>query len=211
MTEMTSGLEAALQQPRALVFGALEINFPGHDLRLLDGSGELVIDGHTFAGRDPTFGTIASCKPVTDGNPDQAPTLTIGLLPPSATAAASLASAAMQGSRVRLWMGVVDMITGLVVPDPMVLFDGEIDVPTLRWRERSREVEYRVVSVFEKFFDQEEGIRLSDSHHQALWPGELGLNFVTGVTQSVYWGAQAPAPSVTQASGFNRFGGAYMQ
>lgn len=211
MTELTPGLEAALQQPRALLFGALEINFPDHDLRLLDGSGELVIGGNTFVGRDPTFGTIASCKPVTDGNADQAPTLTVSLLPPSGTAAATLASAAMQGSRVRLYMGAVDMMTGLVVPDPKVLFDGEIDVPTLRWRTRAREVEYRVVSVFEKFFDQEEGIRLSDSHHQALWPGELGLAFVTGVTQPVYWGAQPPVSAVRTASSANRFGGNYMQ
>ena len=108
-------------------------------------------------------------------------------------------------------MGVVDMLTGLVVPDPMVLFDGEIDVPTLRWRQRGREVEYRVVSVFEKFFDQEEGIRLSDSHHQSLWPGELGLSYVTGVTEQVYWGADAPAPTVTTIGGFNRFAGAFAQ
>lgn len=210
MSEMTTGLETALQGARPTVFGAIEINFPGADLRLLDGSAQIVIAGNTFSGRDATYGTIASCKAVTDGGGDQAPTLTIGLLPPSATARTALASASMQGARVRLWMGVVDPVTGLVVPDPLVLFDGEIDVPTMKWGQRTREVEYRVVSVFERFFDLEEGIRLSDSHHQALWPGELGLAYVTGVTENVYWGADAPRSAVTSVGSFT-WGGVLKQ
>lgn len=200
MGEMTPALQSALRSERPLIFGALEINLPGYDLRLLDGSGEIMIAGNKFVGRDPTFGTIASVKSISDGNSDQAPTMAIALLPPSNTARTTLASSAMQGSRVRIWMGVVDMASGQVVPDPMVLFDGEIDVPTMNWAMRRREVEYRVVSVFEKFFDLEEGIRLSDSHHQAVWPGEKGLEYVTGVTESVFWGQETPQSSMVSST-----------
>ena len=59
---MTPGLESALRADRPLIFGALEINLPGYDLRLLDGSGEVMIGGNKFVGRDATFGTIASVK-----------------------------------------------------------------------------------------------------------------------------------------------------
>lgn len=188
MGEMTPALAAAIAADRALLFGAIEINFPGYDLRLVDGSAELMMGGEKFVGRDPTFGTISSIDSLTDGAGDQAPRVSLSLLPPSDTAAASLASAPMQRSRVRFWLGVLDMPTGIVVPDPLLLFDGELDVATMKWGMRTREVEYRIVSVFERFFDLEEGIRLSDSWHQSVWPGELGLSFVTGVTENVPWG-----------------------
>lgn len=192
MSDLTPAMEAALAAPRALMFGALEINFPGYDLRLLDGSAEIVLFGETFCGRDPQFGTLASIDTIKDGIGDQAPAKKITLLPPTGAAAATLAAATMQGSRVRAWLGVLDAQSGQPIPDPITLFDGEIDVPVMKWSTRGREVEYRVVSVFERFFELEEGIRLSDSHHQAVWPGELGLEFVTGVAEQVFWGMDRP-------------------
>lgn len=195
MSELTTELEAAIAADRALIFGAVEINFPDDDLRLLDGSAEVPLFGETFRGRDPTFGTIAAIEPLKDGGGEQAPVVKLTLLPPSDAAAATLASASMQGSRVRMWMGVLDRATGLPVPDPYLAFDGEIDVPTIKWTMRGREVEYRIVSVFERFFELEEGIRLSDAWHQDVWPGELGLAFVTGVAEQVPWGMEAAGAS----------------
>ena len=190
MGEMTPALLAALQGDRPLVFGAVEINLPGHDVRLLDGSAEVTIGGNVFRGKDDTFGVLASVKEISDGIGDEAPVMSITLLPPDDSSAVTLASAAMQGSPVRAWLGVLDMGTGLPVPDPLLLFAGEVDVPTIKWTMRGREVEYRCGSVFDRFFDLEEGIRLSDSHHQNIWGGELGLKFVTGVTKAVYWGTE---------------------
>lgn len=191
MSELTPAMQAAIATDRAVVFGAIEINFPGADLRLLDGSAEVPMFGHVFRGRDPQFGTIGSVDTLKDGTGDQAPTTSITLLPPDDAAAAALASSSMQGSRVRLWLGVLNPATGLPVPDPYCVFDGEIDVPTMKWKMRGREVEYRIISVFERFFELEEGIRLSDSHHQDVWPGEFGLAFATGVAEQVYWGVGA--------------------
>jgi hypothetical protein len=43
--------------------------------------------------------------------------------------------------------------------------------------------------------------KLSDSFHQAVWPGELGLEFVTTVTRKIYWRANDPAgPGVVRAT-----------
>jgi len=190
VTELTPEMDAAIAADRALVFGAVEINFPGQDVQLLDGSAEVPMFSSVFRGKDPDFGTIGSVDPIKDGTGDQAPAVKLTLLPPDETATATLGSAAMQGSRVRMWLGVLDPVTGLPVPDPYVLFDGEIDVPTLKWTMRGREVEYRVGSVFEGFFELEEGIRLSDSWHQDVWEGELGLSFVTGVAEPVPWGTE---------------------
>ncbi len=40
----------------------------------------------------------------------------------------------------------------------------------------------------ERLFQIEEGRRLSDAFHQKVWPGELGLGFVTDVETWVPWG-----------------------
>jgi hypothetical protein len=104
----------------------------------------------------------------------------------------------MQGSRVTVLVGVVDPATGIAIGTPEVLFLGEIDVPTLRLGEKSRQVEFTVVSVFERLFEVDEGERASDGFHQSIWPGELGLSLVNGTEEKLWWGAKAPAGSTGQ-------------
>src|SRR3546814_20326641 len=87
----------------------------------------------------------------------------------------------MQGSVVSLWLAAVDRATGAVIPEPLLLFTGELDQPTLTVDKGSRELEFECVSGFERLFDNEEGLRLADSWHQSVWPGEMGLANVTGI------------------------------
>ena len=192
MSELTPALDAALSAPAPTVFGAVEISLPGYDLRLLDGAGVVSFGGKTFVGRDPIYGTLAAIEDIGDGVTDEAPAVGITLLPASDAAAASLAAPTMQGSPVAIWIGAIDRATGAVIPDPYPLFLGELDVPTLRSGANSRSLEYEVVSVFERFFDDDEGARLADGFHKSVWPGEHGFAFVTGVTETVYWGMDAP-------------------
>jgi hypothetical protein len=98
-----------------------------------------------------------------------------------------LAAAAMQGSRVRVWLGAVS--AGAVVADPYLLFDGEVDQPTLTVGKGTRTLEYDCVSSFERLFDLDEGFRLVDAEHQRIWSGETGLENVTALPRTIYWGA----------------------
>ncbi len=188
MAELTLAMQTALAAPVVRIFGAVEINLPGYDLRLIDGPAAFkAAPWNAFRGRDPVYGTLTAIDSLTDGIGDEAPKVSITLTPASGVAAGQLSAASLQGSPTRMWLGVVDVATGMVVPDPYLLFDGVLDVPTLNWG-RTRTVDYEIASVFERFFDLEEGIRLSDSWHQSVWPGELGLAFVTGVAETVPWG-----------------------
>ncbi|MFC3711257.1 hypothetical protein ACFOMD_01660 [Sphingoaurantiacus capsulatus] len=193
-------LEAALSGPSPTWFGALKIELPGHILRLLDGAGFVDFDGGTFVGRDPVYGVLAAIEEIGDGVGDEAPAIGITLHPASDASAAALAAPGMQGSRVSLFVGAVDRATGLVVPDPELVFVGELDVPTLRSTRNGRSLDFDVVSTFERFFDDDEGARLSDGFHQSVWPGELGLAHVTGVEKTVYWGMDAPPDAKAKAS-----------
>jgi len=200
MTQMTPQLDAALAGFAPTVFGAVEILLPDYTLRLIEGAGRLSFGGNTFVGRDPTFGVIDSVDVIADGTGDDAPEVRLTLLPASDAAAATLASATMQGSQVSIWLGALDPATGQVIPDPLLVFLGELDVPTLKAGEHRRELEYSVVSVFEHFFSDDEGARLSDTFHQSIWPGEKGFAFVTNVDTPVYWGADPPPANVAPVS-----------
>ena len=190
MTQLTPAFDAALAGWSPTIFGAVSIALPGYTMNLLDGAGVLAFEGRTYAGRDPTFGALASIDSLTDGTGDNAPALSITLLPSGNAAAGTLAAATMQGSQVLIHIGAVDPASGAVIADPQLLFIGELDVPTLQSKANSRELDYEVVSVFERFFQDDEGARLAPGYHKSIWPGELGLDDVTGVAQTFYWGVE---------------------
>ena len=193
---MDPTLKSALAQPSVLLFGALRIALPAYTIRLLDGSGTLQIGGETYVGCDDVFGTIAELSELSEEIGDQAPEITIKLFPPNISAAATLASPDMQGCSVQLLVGAVNMTTGAVIGTPEVVFLGEIDVPTVEIdAQGERSVSFTVVSVFERLFEVEEGQRASNGWHQSIWPGELGLEHMTGTDVNLYWGAKPPQGS----------------
>ena len=99
----------------------------------------------------------------------------------------------MQGAAVRIWVGAIDPATGAVVPDPDSLGEYTVDVPILISSEKNRRVSLQLVSALERAFDTDRGNTLSSAFHQSVWSGELGLQYVTGVAQRIYWGQRMPA------------------
>jgi hypothetical protein len=192
MTQLTPALDSAFRSVAPILYGSVEINLPDYDLRLLDGAGILGIDGATFVGHDPVFGVLESIEELEDGLGDQAPAIAINLLPASEAAAGQLSSPTFQGSRVRIRIGAVDRATGLSIGTHL-LFVGELDVPTLTVGKGKRSLSFQCVSAFERFFDNDEGARLSDSFHQSIWPGERAFANITGIEQTIYWGVASPS------------------
>ena len=202
MGELSLSMLAALLPPNVRIFGACQIDFPDYSLKLIDGPTAFpAAPWNAFVARDPIYGTLTAIEAISDGTGDSAPEVTLTLSPASDAAATQLAAASMQGSRTRFWLGVQDRVTGAVVPDPYLLADYRVDVPTLKWGQQARSVEYTLVDVFDRLFDLEEGIRLSDAWHQGIYAGELGLEYVTGIDQAVYWGTDAPKGAVSAGAG----------
>lgn len=192
MTSLTPAMDAAVAAPNPVIFGAVQIDLPSYTLRVIDGAATVTFNGGNFVGRDPTYGVLDSVNPIDDGFGDQAPALEFTFLPAKDAAAADLANAGMQGCRIRAWLGVLLRTTGVVVADPCLLFDGELDVPTLTIGKAKRQLAYACVSAMERLFANDEGIRLSDGWHQSVFPGETGLANMTGIVKKVYWGVAAP-------------------
>lgn len=209
MSAFTPGMQSALAADAPIIFGALRIQLPDRVLRLLDGSGNVTFGGETYTGLDATFGTLAAVNEISDGVGDEAPAISLTLVPASSAAAAMLASPAMQGSAVSLWLGAVDRATGAVVPDPLLVFQGVLDQPVLSVEKGVRELELECVSGFERLFDNDEGVRLADSFHKNVWPTEQGLANVSGIIRTIYWGVEAPRGSIFFGGGGGGFGGTF--
>jgi hypothetical protein len=195
VTALSPALDNALAGPTPFVFGAIRFELPSTDLALLDGSGQIVFDGFTYRGQDATYGTLGEIETLSDGTGDTAPAVSVTLYPSGDAAAADLASPTYQGAPVYLHVGAIEPSTGAVIGTHL-LFAGEIDVPKLRSEANSRALDMEIVSVFQRFFAEDEGIRLSPNWHKSVWPGETGLDDVTGVQDTVYWGVEAPKQTI---------------
>jgi hypothetical protein len=204
----TPAVEAALHAFNPLICALLEVNLPDYDLRLVDGATHVPWGDRTFKGRDPVYGVWVSTDALGDGLGDDVPALGLSFVPTSAAVAGELTAPNVQGSRCRLWFAVIDRSNGLVVPDPLLLFDGELDQPTVETGMHVLRLDYDVVSAFERLFLDDEGIRLSDAFHQSVWPGERGLEYMSGLVRTIIWGpGDRPGGMVTGTTGGGAFGG----
>ena len=193
--------EAALDQATVTIAGLVEMILPGYTLRLCDGSAVINFGGSLYPGSDDRFGSLAAISPVSSGEGNAAPALDFTFIPASSAAVADLSSPTFQGSRVRVWLAVIDPATGLVVGAAERVFFGLIDTTELVIGRGSRELNMQCVSGFERMFANSEGQRLADAFHQSIWPGELGLSNVTGVTKNVPWGVESPPRAISYGSG----------
>ena len=199
---MTPQMQAAFAGREVLIAGLVEITLADYVIRLCDGAGVIGWGDSVFKGRDPVFGTIGEVEALDEQVGDSIPGLEMTLLPPSTSAAVQLSTTSMQGAPVRLWLAVVDRMTGQVVPTPELLFAGEVDVTELELDRGSRVLRMSIASVWERLFEPNEGATLSDSFHRSIWPTEHGFAFTTGTPIDRLWGPGDKPPAVTTVASF---------
>lgn len=206
-------LTAALATDGVYMFGAVRIDLDGigsmtGPLCLVDGAAQIDISGETYSGEHSQYGSLDSIDVITEADGQEAPEIRLTLNVPDATGAAQLASADMQGREVQILVGAVDNLSGLIIGTPEVIFLGEIDVPKLTSAKGERTLEFTIVSVFERLFEVEDGVRAQDGWHQSIWPGELGFDYMSGTDKNLYWASQPP-PQTGLATGVPGIGGGY--
>lgn len=193
---------AALAQPTVLMSLCMELRLPGYDLRLSDaGFYHFTWESEvrSFAASDPTYGTLGGVGPISDGVASDAPSIEVVLFPPTNAAMASLSSPEAQGSLLRVWVVVLDQVTGAVIGTPELWFKGNTDVPSVSIGERTDAVSITVNSVLFAAKQADEGARLNGGFHKRAWPGELGLDY-SGNNQTDYWGAERSKPVIDYAA-----------
>lgn len=182
-------------------FAALEILFDT-PLRLAAAGVPISFDSKGFMPEHPDFGVWSGLEGLGEDVGVSAPGVVVGLQTPSGAPLAALVDPAAQGAEASIWWGFVDAATGLVVPDPELVFTGFFDRGRIGVGRNTRTLELEIVSAWERLFADNEGQRLNDAWLQAMFPGDLGLEFVTGVDQQLPWGGDGPRPQVvTRNSG----------
>lgn len=196
MSVFSPALDAEFSKDNVTFFGALTLTVGADTIRLLDGSAHLRIGGDLYTGEDPVYGSWGSMESFEDGSGDEAPGLSIMILPADDAAALALTAPDMQGETVRVHIGARNDATGLTVGEPYLLFDGEVDVPKHEFGKNMLQASLECVGGMERLFFEDEGIKLAPTFHQQVWPGELGFNHVTGIQDIIYWGSNKPSNAV---------------
>jgi hypothetical protein len=183
------------------LIGLLRIDLPSRSVLLCDG-GFMPWGSDVFQSIDPTFGTIAGLDSLKEGADEEVPDMEIRFLPPQSAPIADLSQPGYQKCRVRLWLAEYNPDEGLLVGEPEMQFDGQIDQTVLTLGgDGSRELSVTIVSTAERLFERNLGNSLTGSFHKSVWPGETGHDNATGLGIPVAWGVEA-APSI---------GGSYLQ
>ena len=170
------------------------IDLPTGSAYLTDG-GFVAYGGNTYVGEDAYYGILSNISPVRDGAESTTTRITVTILPSSADAAVDFGAASAQGSRVRWWEGVVNPATGALIGAPILKFEGELDKPRFSVGD-SWEMVLECGTQAERQVEPNADWRLNHSFHSKIWPGELGLSHVTGVTRKVEWRERPPSPGL---------------
>lgn len=204
MTRFSPALDAELANDNVTLFTALRLTAGADVIRLLDGSSDLTIDGDLYSGEDVTYGVWAEMENFEDGSGDEAPGISITLHPADDDAVATLSDPAMQGESVQVRFGAMNRATGAVIGDADLLFNGEVDVPKHEFGANFLQISLECVGSMEELFFNDEGIVLAPAFHQQVWPGEEGLNHVTGIRDTIYWGTNTPTRQVGYSGSWTR-------
>jgi hypothetical protein len=206
---MTPAMIAAMKDGRIPKTAFYEIGLPDATRYMLLGSGEVQWGGHTYKGRDPTFGVIDAMEDLSESTEGVAPNSSFTIRPDASANRAVIAAPNVQLSPVKISLAAVTLDGSnhvVAVADPEELFNGFIDQATTNESKDQDEIDYTTISAFDFVFEASEGQRLNGAFHQMVWTGEKGLDNVTGVTKHIYWGALAPT-GVAGSGGSSIYGG----
>lgn len=201
-------MKAALGHP-ARTFTAVRAELPDGEtdyvLRLLNG-GQAVVAGETYHGLDDRFGAIDKITSISDGVKSEATTVSLILRTATAEAIETLANPRTQGAPITITQGVIDTDTGGVYGVEL-LFRGEINYSVLVADEDTRAVRVELITEEARALEPNDERRLSHSFHQSVWPGEMGLTHVTGVTEKDFWRVRKPSVTYGGGGGGGSLGG----
>lgn len=205
---MDSLLVAEWQKANPHSFIAIELALPGKTLRLT--SGGTVRFGspeQTFHPEDIEYGVLSSVGAIEDGEVDAAVSPDLGFEVYQDSALEAMTAAAAQGAVWTLFWGAVNPVTGAVVGTPVEWFTGRLNVSALSFGAGRRSLTIGTYTEEQYQLQHDASQRLSNAFHQSVWPGELGLSYVTDVLRKIYWRMSEPRRGFSTGGGGSGGGG----
>ena len=100
-----------------------------------------------------------------------------------------------------MFWGVVDKDSCDLFGQAEEPFFGLTDTAAFSLDESGWRVTLDCTAGLDRALDAYEGFRLSPGFHKSIWPGETGLDNVTGVDDPVWWGLRPPAGTLVSGGG----------
>jgi len=184
--DLTASVLSAIQAREVSLIALFEGEFSSGTVNLWTGLGDLTWDSKTWTGAGNLIGWSAIEE--RDGVVASGVQVQFSGVP---SAFVSLAlDEARQGLPGRIWIGLLDS-NGAVIADPFQAFSGKLDVPQI-----TDSAEACVISIdYEnKLVDLQRTReqRFTHEFQQALYPGDLGFEYVTTIQdQEIVWGTKS--------------------
>ena len=158
-----------------------------------------------FESKHQDFGTVSGIGAVSDGVGSSYQRLEITIQPDSAVGMAALGAPGNQGSRVRFWVGSIDGLTGALIGQPKLRFDGSMDRPALGVGD-GWELRIECGTQAERLIEPSHERRLNNPAHQGVWPGERGCEYVVDNPIRINW-RNGSSSAITYTGGTTTGGG----
>lgn len=169
----------------------VRIDFAAGPAFFTDG-GFVVFEGNTYIAEHAVYGSLSSISTLGEGQGDLLPRIDLTFNPRDDVAVAALSSPTAQGSRVRWWEGSINRETGLLVGDPVLKFDGELDSGKFSVGDTWALV-IECGTQAERQLEANADWRLNPAFHKVRWPTDTGLDRVTSVLRKIYWRMDSPS------------------
>lgn len=173
---------------RAKLCTILRIDLPGHDVRLSEG-GEVRYAGDVYSDIDPVLGTVIGYEDFSSGDADHSPAFELVWGPKDTAAAVALAHPSSQGAFAEWRWLSIDRDTNAVLADHRA-FTGLVDNVEITLDEARLELRMGFATHIDRLLNTDKGNRLNRAFHRSVWPGETGLDFMTGTVVRPPWGEE---------------------
>jgi hypothetical protein len=182
--DLTAGLEAAITGNRMRRIRFVEIEFASSTLRLCTAGHNVIWDGEEWTGA----GGLLAVSPVKETRELVATECVISLSGLPASHKALALAHARQNKPGRVWEGARDEITGSVIADPKLAFEGRLDVVDINDTADTCTISVTFESRMADLLTPRER-RYTHEDQQIDFPGDMGFEFVAGLQDKVmYWG-----------------------
>ena len=195
MTTVTGAVQTALSANPYIMARFLSIAFPDYTARLWTGVGPFTLLGDVYTG----MGSLGSIAPVTDKSDLSAQRIQMSLTGLDPALMADVRNYLHQGSTVQIIEAQLDQDLN-VVPDPYVIFIGEVDVMSASLGE-TMTITCQADNFISFIFRGPDGHRQTAADQIALFTGDLGLNFCASTITDIPWGSKGSVATSSGSSG----------
>lgn len=185
-TDVINHLEAAENRP----FYIFEADFADGWRRFCTLAHDIEWNGQTYIGNG-TFRGFRSYRETLDVGSS---TIEIVMSGVSNELLVTALDSVLQGKPAHLYLAFLDA-SNAIVPNPLTIFTGIVDVPTIVERADSSDIILSCESRF-ALYDRPKGYRYNHETQKALYPGDKGFRYALRIDQSkLNWGKKEDTPS----------------